>query len=325
MNLTTNMINSETRHRAIVHYKYFTRSLRKVSKLYGVSKSSLQRWVNRDPAAYRVRKKRSRQSMYSHVKSIIHDALQADPFLSMARLAHVVKQKCGLVTSRTCISRYTSQCGFTRKKAFRTVKVTHKREDLNKFCSQHVGSQNIVCIDECGFVVGDRPRHGYSQRGKRLNVQASRTLRRTKFTLIMAISKDGVLLHRILDHNCKKADFVTFIQDLPLQPNTDVLMDNINFHHSVETVEALRKKQCAGLYLPTYSPRYNAIENVFGVIKEEYRRRCHTLVNESASTCRDAMEGIIQTFYRHDLTPYFDHAVRYSSQMLDEIRDDDHT
>ena len=47
------MISRELRYKAVIHYKHFLPSLRKVSRLYGVSKSSLQRWLRDDPACFR--------------------------------------------------------------------------------------------------------------------------------------------------------------------------------------------------------------------------------------------------------------------------------
>jgi transposase len=39
----------EIRYKAVIHYKYFLHSLRKVANHYNVSKSSLQRWIKNDP------------------------------------------------------------------------------------------------------------------------------------------------------------------------------------------------------------------------------------------------------------------------------------
>jgi transposase len=44
----------EVRYRAVVHYKLFLHSLRKVAQLYNVSKSSLQRWIHNDPTIRKV-------------------------------------------------------------------------------------------------------------------------------------------------------------------------------------------------------------------------------------------------------------------------------
>ena len=80
----------------------------------------------------------------------------------------------------------------------------------------------MVCIE-----VGDHGQYGYSHVGTRLRVAAGKILRRSKFSVIMAISKDRIVGYNIMDHNCKKADFVDFIRTLNLSPGTALLMDNV--------------------------------------------------------------------------------------------------
>jgi transposase len=51
-------------------------------------------------------------------------------------------------------------------------------------------------------------------------------------------------------------------------------MDNVAFHHSAETLRTVADKGFVPLFIPPYSPRVNAIENIFGVLKNKYRKRC---------------------------------------------------
>ena len=213
------MFHPEVRHRAVVHYKYFFKSLRGVSKMYGVSKSTLHRWVRLDPTALEISRRRgSRKSAFTKAKQCIKETVRQRPFITMEQLAAVVAQECGMKRCRTTIGRYRAKCGLTRKKAFR---VTHAERDpaqLQAFCNDHIRSAStLICIDEAGFYVGDHPRKGYMPKGQRRNVTASKTLRRSKFTLLLAAAPSGVVVHyKILDHNCRKADFVEFISELPV-------------------------------------------------------------------------------------------------------------
>jgi transposase len=167
----------------------------------------------------------------------------------------------------------------------------------------------LICIDEAGFYVGDHSRRGYAPRGSRLHVGASRTLRRRKLTLLLAISKRGLVHFKILDHNCKKEDFVDFIQTLPVAPGSTLLMDNVAFHHSNVTVAAVHSKGCHTLYTLPYSPCLNAIEYAFSSIKTRYRRSCpaggHFAggFDYAAALCRVLKEP-------HDMVPYFRHVAR---------------
>jgi transposase len=212
------MIPLATRFKAVVHYTHFLNSLRKVSKLYNVSKSSLHRWIRNDPRALAVAKQVSRKrrvSAFASVQDIIKEEMEANPFMTMNGLSRVLKERCGLNRARTTVGRYRAACGFAWKKAFRTVVPKHDPQRVQAFCEAHLSCrENLVCIDEACFYVGDHPKRGYSQRGRRLTVATSRTVRRTKYTLLMAVARTGLVHYKILDHNCKKPDFVQFIGEL---------------------------------------------------------------------------------------------------------------
>lgn len=310
------MIHRDVRYRAVVHYKYFDRSLRRVSKIYGVSKSSLQRWVHADPSVKR--KMRPRHTVFDSVKACIKDCVQSNPFITMSELACLVAQRCHVTRSTATICRYRKQCKLTLKKAYRVVDGQHTVEQIAPFCQQHIASgDDLVCIDEAGFYVGDHGRRGYAPIGQRLNITATKALRRSKFTLILAISKLGVLHYEILDHGCRKADFVRFILGLPVAAGTTLLMDNLSLHKSKETVAAVKQKGCMQLFIPTYSPRFNAIENVFGTLKRSFRARCPPTPTSDPSMYKSLMMTILNALTHTDLSSYFDHATAHSKAVME--------
>ena len=92
----------------------------------------------------------------------------------------------------------------------------------------------------------------------------------------MAISCEGVIDYKIIPESCRKLDFIEFVNHLPTEKvvGKTLVMDNVSFHHSREVVEATVSKGCKLLYIPPYSPRYNAIEYAFSSIKRSYRAIC---------------------------------------------------
>jgi transposase len=298
----------ECRYRAVVHYLHFLKSLRKVSKLYNISKSSLQRWVVQRDHPIRIRKK---SQIASSIRKCIMDLLASNPCRSLNEIACEISGQCGLRRSKSTTGRYMSSMHQTWKKAFRRVDHTHSPTEMMAFAAQYTACQeNVVCIDEAAFYVGDTRRRGWSQRGKRLCVSTSKTLRRKKYTLIMAISPTGVKHYEILDHNCKKNDFIGFIQRLPVEPSRYLLMDNIAFHHSKETIAAIQLKGCHALFIPPYSPKFNAIENVFSTLKQRYRAKC-PITHQITHDYKDTFEQVIRDV--GVLDGYF---TRVNSQVL---------
>lgn len=269
------MYQLETKYKAIVHYSHFLKSLRKVSNIYNVSKSTLQRWLCSN--GIQPRKTKSRKQLSIEIRNFIGTVLSQNPFCRMKDLSDQLFHKFNLKRSARTTCRYTKASGWTRKKAFRNVDFTHSPEALLKFSDEYTHAhfeKNIICIDECSFYVGDHDRYGYAKKGQRLRVMGSKTLRRTKFTVIMAVTRDGVLDFKIQEENCKKNDFIKFIKNIPEIHNGVVVMDNIPFHHSQETKAVIFQRGLEVIYTPSYSPKFNAIEYVFSTIKRQYRMEC---------------------------------------------------
>lgn len=66
--------------------------------------------------------------------------------------------------------------------------------------------------------------------------------------------------------------FVLFLKKLNLQPNTLLVLDNVPFHHSNNVKKYIEDKNVKILYTPPYSPWFNPIENIFGIIKNKFRK-----------------------------------------------------
>jgi transposase len=266
------MHSLDVKYKAIVHYTHFCKSLRRVAKLYGIGKSTLQRWVNAKKSHSDLRRAKKPASRLA-LMAIVKRTLEANPFSTMSVIVQSLKAACGVVVSPSTASRIVKQTGFTKKKAFRTSSSPYDPQRVLSH-AYNTSRDDVICVDEACFYLGDHPKTGYAPKGRRLNVASNPCLRRKKLTLIMAVGRSGVLYYDISDCNVNKMLFLDFIKRLPCPPGTVVLMDNVAFHHSKETQSVLEAKGVAPLFTPPYSPRLNAIENVFGVLKQTYRSNC---------------------------------------------------
>ena len=315
------MHNLETRYKSVVHYNYFLRSLRLVSKLYGVSKSSLQRWVKQSPS---YRKQRPKKFVLSEVKQCILNQIKINPFSTMEDLSSIISSQCNLKRSRRTINRYVKSEGLVLKSAFRMVNADHDNLKIQQFCNNYIeacDNGSIVSIDETGFYLGDHKKKGWVQKGTRLAIQSAKNLRRVKFTLILAVSKKGIVGFDILNHNCKKEDFLHFVKTLKLPNNSTIVMDNIAFHHSNEVVKVLLLKGATLLYSIAYSPKLNPIENVFGMLKPQYRKSCPPEFNKSFDY-KQLFENTLKQYLDKPLDHFFIHVRKIAIQTLEQIDTD---
>ena len=145
----------------------------------------------------------------------------------------------------------------------------------------------------------------------------------SKLTLIPAVSVKGIVHYKILDHNCKKVDFVQFVSELHVKQGTVAVLDNIQFDHSKETISAFDSVGIRLLFVPPYSPEFNAIENVFSLLKRKYRCACPIIPDVAELfDYRNALKMIIDAHdvSQHvDLSGYFDHVTSVSLQALNVL------
>jgi transposase len=256
-------------------------------------------------------------------KKISHGALDCirytintNPFSSWKSLAHNILSQHDVRVSRSTTGRALKSLGYTRKKARRVVNKQHDPADIMNFCNSYIENENeLICIDESCFYVGEQGKFGYAMRGERLHVRAQSSLRRRKYTLVMAISKTGIVHHEILEHNCKTTDFVKFIQHPRIPQGATLLMDNVQFHKSSSVKDALHLKNCKQLFIPPYSPRTNAIENVFGVLKCKFRNLCPAHADASCDY-KSLFENVLHEKYTFNA--YFDRVNAFVHRTLDD-------
>ena len=258
--------------------------------------------------------------MAAVVKETIKRVLTCNPFATASNVAEYLKRDCNLTRSRHAVSRYIRKVGFSKKKAYRIVEANHDRDSILRFCNTYTDAENaLICIDETGFYVGETFASGYAPKGQRLTVPRGRTLRCSKFSVVMAVSRQGILHYEVLDHNCKKTDFLRFLRGLNAPPGSTLLMDNIAFHRSKETLDAINDMRCTPLYIPPYSPRFNAIEHVFSTIKHAYRSECptrpSTVFNYEACIHRSIHKTSQQGMHN-----YFAHVAKAVQNALEAIR-----
>ena len=86
-----------------------------------------------------------------------------------------------------------------------------------------------------------------------------------------------------------------------LRPGDIVVMDNLAAHKVAGVREAIRAVEADVLYLPAYSPDLNPIEQVFGKIKQEMRKRKPRTKTECDDLCGESLDWFSATECRNYL------------------------
>ena len=94
-----------------------------------------------------------------------------------------------------------------------------------------------------------------------------------RYSILPALSLDGILHVEVYDHPINGVNFLSFVEGLlermqpwPL-PNSVLVMDNAAIHHVDGVREMVEAHGSCLIYLPAYSPDLNPIEEAFSSIK----------------------------------------------------------
>jgi transposase len=110
--------------------------------------------------------------------------------------------------------------------------------------------------------------------------------------------------------------FETYVEEVlapSLEEGQTVVMDNLGAHRPKRVRELIEEKGCELVYLPSYSPDYNPIEEAFAKIKNLLRKA-------SARTKEALVEAIgaaLSAVSAADARGFFEHAgYRATGQLL---------
>ena len=130
-------------------------------------------------------------------------------------------------------------------------------------------------VDEAGVNRKMTRRHARAHRSRRAVGHAPAGWDKNT-TLTGAMSASGMLvLSRRVGGGTMKASFLAFVRDelCPvLTPGQTVVLDNLSAHKASEVRDAIEAVGCRVLFVPPYSPGYNAVEKAWSKLKAALRR-----------------------------------------------------
>jgi transposase len=169
-----------------------------------------------------------------------------------------------------------------------------------------VNPERLIFVDECGTHTSLGPIYGYAPRGERLYLSVPRN-RGKNTTLLSSMSLEGMGASLTVEGSTTARVFETYVEKV-LAPNLKegqvVVMDNLSAHKPKRIRELIEQQGCELVYLPSYSPDYNPIEEAFAKIK-------HLLRKAAARTKEALIEAIaaaISAITAEDNRGYFEHA-----------------
>lgn len=183
-----------------------------------------------------------------------------------------------------------------------------------------VDPESLVFVDEMGVHTSLAPIYGYAAtRGERLRLSVARKNRgkNTTTLLLSSMTTSGMGPSLAVEGATTAQVFETYIEKMlvpMLHAGQIVVMDNLGAHKPRRIRELLIEGQgCELLYLPSYSPDYNPIEEAFSKIKRFLRE----VGARSRGALVEALGAALGAISPEEARGYFEHAgYRSIGQLL---------
>jgi transposase len=142
-------------------------------------------------------------------------------------------------------------------------------------------------------------------RGKNTTLLSSMTIDRGDGAIALAV--EGTTTARVFEAYVEKVLVPT------LHKGQIVVMDNLSAHKPARIRELIESRGCELLYLPSYSPDYNPIEEAFAKIKNLLRKAAA----RSKEALVEAIAVALSAITAEDVRGFFEHAgYRLAGQLL---------
>lgn len=173
----------------------------------------------------------------------------------------------------------------------------------------------LVFVDEMGVHTSLAPLHGYAPKGERLRLSVPRN-RGKNTTLLSSMTSEGMGPSMAVEGPTTSEVFEAYLEHFlgaKLRRGQAVVMDNLSAHKPRRVRELIESRGCELLYLPSYSPDYNPIEEAFSKIKG-FLRKAQARTRE---TLVEAMGRALSAVSPQDAQGFFEHAgYRPAGQLL---------
>jgi transposase len=138
-----------------------------------------------------------------------------------------------------------------------------------------VDPRRLVFVDEMGVHTSLAPLYGYSRKGERVRLEVPRNRGKNTTLLASMTLLGGMGETMAVEGSTDKEVFEAYVERVlapTLEAGQVVIMDNLPAHKPAGVRELIEERGCELIYLPSYSPDLNPIEEAFSKIKAILRR-----------------------------------------------------
>ena len=161
----------------------------------------------------------------------------------------------------------------------------------------------LVLLDETSTPTTLTPLHARAPRGQRAVGRVPRG-RREAISWLATLTATGIGESLLVRGAVDRLVFETFVEQVLVpnrHPGHSVVLDNLSVHKSARAKALIEAAGCQVVFLPTYSPDFNPIEQAFAKIKQLLRRvgarTWESVVNAVGEALRTVTETDAHAFF----------------------------
>jgi transposase len=140
--------------------------------------------------------------------------------------------------------------------------------------AQALDARSLVFVDEVGTNTSLSAIYGWAKKGERARCALPRN-RGKNTTVLASMSVEGMGPSLAVEGATTARVFETYLERVlapTLRKGQVVVMDNLSAHKAERVRELIEGRGCELMYLPSYSPDLNPIEEAFSKIKSLLRK-----------------------------------------------------
>ena len=303
------MYTSETIIKSL-NYRNNNKTYRDIASIMDISKSTIHKWCyifNKDHTKFCDRIARRKKRIIkqnndinrNNIINIVLQLLKKNSRYTRKEIISILDSKHNIKISYSKLIKLFKIANITRKKIKKIVckdknfieNLSNKRKEYINNIS-NIPNNKIISIDESGFnnINND---YGYSIKGTKIH-EPVKQLRQKNISLLMAITEEEILKFELHENSINSDIFYEFIKNIIDNLNENgyyFLFDNAPIHKSKKIKSLITESGNFIIDLPSYSPNNNPIENVFSLIKHNYKKN---IFEESLNISHSRRKDIIR-------------------------------
>ena len=171
--------------------------------------------------------------------------------------------------------------------------------------AQELDARSLVFVDEMGTNIALSPVYGWAKKGERAHCSVPRN-RGKNTTVLSSMSVEGMGPSLAVEGATDTKVFEAYVERVlapTLREGQVVVMDNLSAHKGERVRELIEGRGCELLYLPSYSPDLNPIEEAFskkkGLLRKAEARSREALLEAIGTALSAITDQDTRGFFEH--------------------------